>query len=243
LRSDYEALVGQARVDERVLGLVLTGSRATEVFARPWSDWDVRLIARDDVAYPVTHSDAVEVAVLSLGDFEASGEAGSPDEWDRYSYVHAVVVLDKLAGRISELVARKATLSEAEAEEIGARALDAYVNGYYRSAKNLALGLADESHLDAAESVSPFLTALFAMHGRVRPFNKYLRWELENHRLEGTSWDADVLSSLLRRIVESGDLETQQQLFRGTETLARRRGFGSVIDGWEPDVAWLRGGR
>ena len=33
----------------------------------------------------------------------------------------------------------------------------------------------------------------------------------------------------------------QQALFRGTEGLARIRGLGATIDGWEPDVAWLRG--
>ena len=29
--------------------------------------------------------------------------------------------------------------------------------------------------------------------------------------------------------------------FRRMESVARRRGYGTVVDGWEPDVAWLRG--
>jgi hypothetical protein len=36
-------------------------------------------------------------------------------------------------------------------------------------------------------------------------------------------------------------LGAQQALFRDAERLAREHGFGEVIDGWEPDVAWLRG--
>jgi hypothetical protein len=30
-------------------------------------------------------------------------------------------------------------------------------------------------------------------------------------------------------------------LFADVEQLARAHGHGDVIDGWEPDVAWLRG--
>jgi hypothetical protein len=30
-------------------------------------------------------------------------------------------------------------------------------------------------------------------------------------------------------------------MFADLERAARRRGVGEVIDGWEPDVAWLRG--
>jgi hypothetical protein len=30
-------------------------------------------------------------------------------------------------------------------------------------------------------------------------------------------------------------------MFRDVERVARCRGFGEVIDSWEPDVDWLRG--
>jgi len=46
---------------------------------------------------------------------------------------------------------------------------------------------------------------------------------------------------LLERIARTGALDDQQALFRETEALARRHGHGATIDGWEPDVAWLRG--
>jgi hypothetical protein len=181
---EYEALVEVARADERVFGLVLTGSRGRGVFVRPESDWDVRLVVSGaalrecEQQFETPHGSAVEVAVYSLGQFEQAGELDSPSEWDRYSYAHAEVVLDKLDGRIAGLVAEKGVLPPNAARAVAARALDGYINSYHRSAKNAALGLSVEARLDAAESVAPFLTGLFAVHGRVRPFNKYLRWEL-----------------------------------------------------------------
>jgi hypothetical protein len=149
--------------------------------------------------------------------------------------------VDKLAGRIAALVREKSVLPPEAASGIAAENLDTYVNSYYRSAKNLANALFVEAHLDAAESVAPFLTALFAVHGRVRPFNKFLRWELEHFPLGGGHWTADELLPRLELIVASGELGAQQALFRDAERLAREYGFGEVIDGWEPDVAWLRG--
>ena len=73
-------------------------------------------------------------------------------------------------------------------------------------------------------------------HGRVRPYNKWLEWELREHPLP-----AAVDLSRLERIARTGDLADQQALFRETEALARELGHGATIDGWEPDVAFLRG--
>lgn len=240
-------MVEAARADDRVVGLVLTGSRGRGPYAREDSDWDVRLVVRDDAlaeampVYSTEHGAVVEAVVFSLTEFERAGELGSEDEWDRYSYVHCRVVLDKLDGRIEQLVAAKGSLPAGAARELAARTLDGYVNSYYRSARNLASGLTLESQLDAAESLPPFLTTLFALHERVRPFNKFLRWELEQHPLGDPLWSADALLPRLEAILATGDLAEQQSLFRDLERLARSRGHGDVVDGWEPDVAWLRG--
>jgi hypothetical protein len=45
----------------------------------------------------------------------------------------------------------------------------------------------------------------------------------------------------LERIARTGALEDQQALFRESEALARAHRHGATIDGWEPDVALLRG--
>jgi hypothetical protein len=245
----YPEFVEAARSDERVVGLVLTGSRGRDQFVRPDSDWDVRLVVRDESLaaceerFDTPHGSPVEVAVFTVSQFEqVVGELGSPNEWDRYSYVHADVVVDKLKGRIAELVAEKGILPPGAASELARAALDGYINAYYRSAKNARDGLDVESRLDAAESISPFLTALFAMYERVRPFNKFLRWELETFPLGDRLWTADGVLPRLEVIVSRGAASDQQSLFRDTEGFARARGLADVVDGWEPDLAFLRGG-
>jgi hypothetical protein len=88
--------------------------------------------------------------------------------------------------------------------------------------------------------VHHFLVTLFALHERVRPYNKYLRWELEEHPLPGDEWSAARLLPILEAVV-AGDLDAQRVLFRALESLARGRGHGEVVDAWGGDVAWLRG--
>jgi hypothetical protein len=241
--SEYGELVERARADDDVLGLILTGSRGRNFRVRPDSDHDVRLVLRDDAddTYSTPHGSPVEVFVLSRSEFERAGMPGSGSEWDRYSYVRCELVLDKLDGEISRLVDAKAHLSEAEGDALAAAALDDYVNSYYRSARNYQNDLSFEARLDAAESVGPLLSALFALQRRVRPFNKFLGWELQLEPLGDAPWSLEALFPRLQRIVGPGDLAEQQALFRDVELLARAKGHGGVIDGWEPDVAWLRG--
>ena len=241
--SEYAELVERARSDDDVVGLVLTGSRGRSFRVRPDSDHDVRLVLREGAldTYSTPHGSAVEVFALMRSAFERTGLPGSGSEWDRYSYVSCELVLDKLDGEIGRLLEAKARLSEAEARTLAAAALDDYVNSYYRSARNHQNELLFEARLDAAESVASFLTALFALHGRVRPFNKFLGWELSREPLGAQEWETDRLLPQLQRILGPVDLVAQHALFRQVEELARARGHGDVIDGWEPDVAWLRG--
>ena len=182
------------------------------------------------------------MVVLSLAEFEQAGEVGTESAWDRYSYVGAEIVIDKDDGHIAEVIKAKSTLPSAVAHSVAAEYLDDYVNSYYRAAKNLRSGLVFEADLDAAASVGAALSFLFAAHERVRPFNRFLRWELEQYPLPGDLWTAESLLPRLQVILASGDIGEQQRLFRDIERLARSHGFENVIEGWEPDVAWLRGG-
>jgi len=88
------------------------------------------------------------------------------------------------------------------------------------------------------EAIPHALRTIFALADRVRPYNKYLEWELRHHPLEG--WTADELLPLLDRVL-TGEPDAQHELFNRVEPPARRAGFGDVIDSWEPDVDWLRG--
>jgi len=227
--AEFSALVDELTADDDVIGLILAGSRGRGVYVRDESDWDLYVVLRDGASlddyaarYPSQHGDRIEVLLRSRRGLE-----GEP-AWNRYTFCHVEPLLDRSGGWLDETLRALTTVDPGTAAE----PLDGYVNLYYRSLKGT-----DEAgcRLDAAESVAWFLEFVFAVHGRVRPFNKWLRWELEHHPI---SWN-DL--PLLERIVATGALADQQALFRAAETLARERGLGTVIDGWEPDVARLRG--
>jgi hypothetical protein len=107
----FDALVERARADERVVGVILTGSRGRNAFVTDASDWDVRPVARDADAeacrrdYGTKRGTVVEVV----------------------SYVDAELAFDR-DGRVASLLARKAGSAVDPAA-----ALDDYVNALPRS--------------------------------------------------------------------------------------------------------------
>jgi predicted nucleotidyltransferase len=105
----------------------------------------------------------------------------------------------------------------------------------------LAALVSEAAHFDAAESVRLLLWTLFALHQRVRPPNKYLRWELERHPLGDPCWELPVLLPRLQRVLADGDAETQRSLFRDLEPLARSGGHDATVDGWGDDLRLMHG--
>jgi hypothetical protein len=224
-----EPLLEEARRDENVVGVVLFGSRGKGAFVTPASDWDVFVVVREHRGErPFVHGarlETVEVTPAELRDLPA---------WNRYSLAWLEPQLDK-TGEVAAALRDVGHVDPATA----ASPLDAYVNSYYRSLKNADVGLELASLLDAQESLPWFLEFAFVVHGRLRPYNKWLAWELERHPLPG-----DVVQPVrLEKIARTGDLGEQQAQFRAAEALAREHGLGEVIEGWEPDVARLRGAR
>jgi hypothetical protein len=80
------------------------------------------------------------------------------------------------------------------------------------------------------------LKTAFAFEGRVRPFNKWLRYDLEREPLA-----IEGLVERVDRIRRDPDPAEQRAMFRDLERHARARGHGAVVDSWEPNVGWLRG--
>jgi hypothetical protein len=244
--AEYDALVAAARDDPAVLGLILTGSRGRDApWVRPDSDWDVRMVVRDDdiadaeARYATPHGSVVEVVVVERSGFETLCLPGGRAGWDRYSYVAADLVLDR-DGALAGVLARKARLDLDEARVLAADSLDDYVNSMYRSRRNADRGLETAALLDAAASIEPLLTFRFAVDHRVRPFNEWLDWELTRTGFGSAAWERSAFLERLARITRTADPADQAALFREVEALARERGFGGVIDGWQPDVPWLR---
>lgn len=249
--AEFTHFVAEASASPDVVGLVLSGSQARQGMATAHSDHDVYVITADDRAATSSattapsavsegrRSPALDVMPLSLSAFRAHGLPGDAHAWDRYAFVHCTVLLDRLDGTITRLVKEKAVLEGLEAHGLVRSELDAYINSLYRSLKSHRDGRPALAHLDAAESVPYLLTVVFALHQRVRPYNKYLLWELHNHPLGAPQWAADVLVPQIRRILADGDPGTQRALFATVERAARRAGHGSVLDSWGTDIDLL----
>ncbi len=229
----FEELLEVAGSREEIVGLYVFGSRGRDFMVDERSDWDVCVVLADreasdafDREFPYAHGAPVEIVSATLAELR-----GTESEHGRYAAAHADVVLDKTGGELTRVVAEQESLPAGSRDAIVRDALDGYVNQTYRS---LRYG----TRLDAVEAIPHALRTIFALAGRVRPYNKYLEWELRRHPLE--DWNADDLLPLLDRVL-TGEPDAQHELFRRIEDPARREGFGDVIDGWEPDVEWLRG--
>ena len=229
----FDDLLEVTRSRAEVVGLYVFGSRGRDFMVDERSDWDVCVVfaspeAREAFAreFPYAHGAPVEITTATLEEMR-----GNRSEHERYAAAHAQVVLDKTAGEVTSVVAEQEWLPADSRDATVREALDDYANQTYRSLRYC-------TRFDAVEAIPPALRTIFALAGRVRPYNKYLEWELRHHPLEG--WNADELLPLLDRVL-TGEPEAQHELFRRIEEPARRQGFGDVIDGWEPDVDWLRG--
>jgi Nucleotidyltransferase domain len=229
----FDELLEVARSREEILGLYVFGSRGRDFMVDERSDWDVCIVlagreARDafDREFPSAHGAQVEIVSATL-----DGLRDISSEHGRYAGAHAQVVLDKTGGELTRTVAELESLPSGSRDSVVREALDDYINQTYRS---LRYG----TRLDALEAIPPALRTIFALENRVRPYNKYLEWELRHHPL--ADWAADGLLPLIDRML-TGEPEAQRELFNRIEPLARRKGFGDVIDAWEPDVDWLRG--
>lgn len=245
MQDEFTTLCERMAVDERVVGVVLTGSQAREGAATVHSDYDVFVITADGMASALAgesrRDSTMDVAVAPLHDFRQYALPGSESEWNRYTYTYAKVLKDTPDGLIAGLVAEKGTMTAEQAAAIAPEMLDGFLNSVYRSAKDERDGNPIAARLDAAESLGGYLTYLFALHQRIRPFNKYLTWELRNHPLSQPEWSADHLLPLLAEVISEAGTRAVRQLLNELEPHARAAGHGPVFEGWGEDIILMRG--
>ena len=124
--------------------------------------------------------------------------------------------------------------------------LDGYVNMAYRALKSDRDGRALERRLDAAESVHWWLDVVFTLEGRVRPYNKYLAWELREHPLSVVDGRPDGCFRKSRPCWRGGRRPAAYAVVE-RECLAWDDRHGGhdlrdLIESWGEELGLLRGG-
>jgi hypothetical protein len=167
-----------------LLGLVLSGSAGRGV-ATERSDLDVYVVLSDTGmrGCDASHSATLDEIPVALSDLEQIPPFGSSGWWFRWSFAWAPVLLDRTGERLQAAPRRQASVVSDEAASIlvDHDRLDGWLNYAYRALKNDRDGRTLEHRLDAAESMPWLLDVIFTLAGRVRPYHKYLPWELRHH--------------------------------------------------------------
>jgi len=226
-----------------LLGLVLSGS-AGRGYATEHSDLDVAVVLTDEAAATrsTVRSPEVDEAVDAWTELVTVPAFGTEGWWFRWSYAWAPVLLDRTGGELAAAVRRQATVTPEEADAILLEhdRLDGWVNFAYRALKNHRDGRPLETRLDAAESVPWLLDVVFTIAGRVRPYNKYLPWELRTHPLAG--WPADDLLRLVERML-AGEVGAIREVFPRVRAACAAhdaaRGHTrttDMVDGWGSEL-------
>lgn len=237
-----------ARADPGLLGVVLSGSAARGM-ATERSDVDVYVVWAERGERTTAKSAAIDEIVTTLDELEDVGAFGTEEWWFRWSFAWAVVLRDHTGGRLATALQAQATLTPDEQRALLTThdRLDGFVNFLYRSLKSDRDGRFIERRLDAAEAVPWFLDVVFALAGRVRPYNKYLPWELRTHPLAVPEWTAAPLLSQVERML-AGDPAACREAFAVVDREVRawdiRHGgttLGDLVDSWGPELDLLRG--
>ena len=236
LAEQFARLVEESRRDPHIIALWLDGSRGKEVKVTEHSDYDIGMIVTVDTLdiyrTKYEHSD-LDLGVMALKDFETYADYGTREEWDRYNFTHLKVIVDKTDGYVQQLIDAKGCIPPEKQREIVSENLDAFLNQVYRAAKCRRDGDKIAAQFEAAEALSPLLVAIFALHGRVKPYYKYLLWELETYPLDKFSWKTDTFITQMLNVVKQGDTEVLITLLQKIRPVFRQEGYGHVIDGWK----------
>ena len=241
----YEKIYNEAENDPNIIGFFLGGSRG-KGFQTKDSDYDTYIIVEDNIVieykekYPLRKSKGIDLIVFSFSEFKKYASWGSSEAWDRYSFAHVKTQLDK-NGKIQELLDDKAKVPEKFLSKFIAGALDGYVNFLYRSLKCIRDGDIEAARLEAAFSLPVFLDVIFAIHdGRLRPYYKYLKWELESFPLIKFPMTGEEIVNNLMKILDSADNKAQRKFLNTTEIILRKEGFGKVFESWGEDFPWMK---
>jgi hypothetical protein len=246
----YEALLRRAEEDPAVLAFWLGGSRGMGKPTR-FSDYDVGIIVAEDAYQPFCRDlgfegpfqadwrPGVDLMVRTLPMFEAFAAWGTDEAPYRYAFAHLKALVDK-TGWAQPLIDAKACVpTDAVAGFIEA-SLDHALNQAYRGLKCLRDGDPAASRLEAAQGIYPFLDAVFALHGgRLRPYFKYLSWELDAFPLDRLASDGATLMDRLAAVLSPDGAASLSGLLAAVEAPFRAAGHDHAFDGWGETLDWI----
>lgn len=239
----FAGLLAAAEASDEVLGLWLGGSRGKR---RPTvhSDYDLGLVVADgrQAAWRarVASLAGIDAQVFDHAGFVAYAAWDGPQTWDRYSFAHVRALIDR-TGDIQALIDVKAVIPPDRRGGAIDAALDRFVNQLYRACKCRRDGDALASRLEAAQAPEAFLDALFALDGgRLRPYPKYLAWELDQRPVAAAPWEKAALLALLEDALGETPIPALQALLAGLEPMARAAGHAAVLDAWEGALPWIK---
>jgi hypothetical protein len=236
----YAALLQRAELDPAILAFWLGGSRG---MGKPtaFSDYDVGIIVAEDAYEPFcrelgfegpSQSDwrpGVDLMVRTFPMFEAFAAWGTDEAPYRYAFAHLKGLVDK-TGRAQALIDAKACVPADAAAAFIDASLDHALNQAYRGLKCLRERDAAASRLEAVEGINPFLDAAFALHGgRLRPYFKYLRWELEAFPLDRLAYDGPALIDRLAAVLDPAGAVALSELLAETQAPFRAAGAWRLV--------------
>lgn len=237
MQRQQEAVTTLSRIDD-VVGVLLTGSRARAGMATSRSDVDLLAIVRDRLTHPLPSVDGIDIGIYTVAEVRKPELPSTDfDGWyNRYAFADARVLLDRTDGELARWVIAQSTLTHEEFLAVAPEQLDGYLNLTIRAAKSLRDQRPRSATLDLAESLPWALTTAFAMERRVRPFNKYLEWELAHRPLSNgeQEYGAALFLSLAR-----ADPSVSWRLAGRILRHAQARGFQDVLDSWGEDLREL----
>jgi hypothetical protein len=234
-REAYESYLYKTKTDQRIIGVILGGGRGKGL-SSAHSDYDVILVTTDEglagVKQDYPKTEYIDSLPHAISEFRERAKIGSSTAWDKYTFTHNLALIDK-TGEIQKLVEEKGGLTPAEAHKIANDNLGGYLNSLYRSLKNLRDGNELAGRLDASETISSMLQFLFAIEGRVCPYNKFLVWELENYPLKKLPISSSDFIAKIEAISKNADFNTQKELLQIIRKLALENNCQDEINDWE----------
>jgi hypothetical protein len=235
----WQRLREAADADDHVIGLVVTGGRGKGVWTER-SDWDGLLVTTDAAVdrWRARERDDLDLTILGETAFESYAEPFTAFAWRGYDFARLTADIDR--GGFQAALDRKGRLAPGPARGIAEEAIGGALNHLYRAAKNARDANTSATRLDLVEYVPYLLTALFALEGRHRPYNKLLAWDLDQESLDAIG--SAALLARLDAVLVHVDLGVAWRLEAALEASCHQAGVTDTLIDWEDHLVTVRPG-